>query len=590
MSDVFISYKQEERERMRPIAEALRALQLDVWFDARLQPDRAFTEEIRQEMEHCRAQLVCWSPAAMRSEWVRGEAEIARQRGVLISVVIEPTTLDPPFNMHHAENLTGWAGTWSNEGWLKVVDAIGRKVGRPGLRELALLQDSLDSDRWQKWAERYPADPCAEDAWAKAEALHIESERTRLARQRDEARKRAQEREARASAVASPPRVAAPLSQAATERSSTHSPGWLTVPRLLLAFAALVVLGVGSFVAANVMESNRVRIAAAVLADDEARWTTATQANTAQAYQEYLVAEPAGVHVAEARRAVAAFDAAAWDPADKESVPSLRRYIERFPQGAHAAEAQSALGEFERVALTRARRVGTAAALTAFLEEWPESTERDAVVEERQRLESARSTQTSVTPPIVQRPAAPRLTNRGDPHDQCEEWDSAWTSSGDSASLANVQSWLGNVPSQCTNLRRVVNGRIATLQASTNNTANTTRQVCPTAEFVVFFEWDRSNLNQAAIETIDAAVNRARQCTVAGVVVVGHADTELSASYSQGISERRASVVRDALVARGIGAGSIRTEARGETDLARPTADGVREPLNRRTAVTITFR
>jgi hypothetical protein len=43
-------------------------------------------------------------------------------------------------------------------------------------------------------------------------------------------------------------------------------------------------------------------------------------------------------------------------------------------------------------------------------------------------------------------------------------------------------------------------------------------------------------------------------------------------------------------VARGIATGSIRSEARGETDLARATRDGVREPLNRRTAVTISFR
>jgi outer membrane protein OmpA-like peptidoglycan-associated protein len=113
---------------------------------------------------------------------------------------------------------------------------------------------------------------------------------------------------------------------------------------------------------------------------------------------------------------------------------------------------------------------------------------------------------------------------------------------------------------------------------------------CPTSDFVVYFEWDRSNLNQAALETIDAAVNRARQCNVGGVVVVGHTDTSGSAQYNIGLSERRASVVRDALVARGIAAGSIRSEARGETDLARETRDGVREPLNRRTAVTISFR
>ncbi len=58
MIDVFISYKQEERERMRPIAEGLRALGVDVWFDERLQPDRPFTEEINNMVRSCRAQLV----------------------------------------------------------------------------------------------------------------------------------------------------------------------------------------------------------------------------------------------------------------------------------------------------------------------------------------------------------------------------------------------------------------------------------------------------------------------------------------------------------------------------------------------------
>ncbi|WP_395644967.1 OmpA family protein [Terricaulis sp.] len=113
---------------------------------------------------------------------------------------------------------------------------------------------------------------------------------------------------------------------------------------------------------------------------------------------------------------------------------------------------------------------------------------------------------------------------------------------------------------------------------------------CPQADFVVYFEWDRSNLNQSALETIDSAVQRARACNLGSVVVVGHTDTSGSTQYNIGLSERRAAVVRDALTARGIPAGAIQTEARGENDLARPTRDGIREPLNRRTAVTISFR
>jgi outer membrane protein OmpA-like peptidoglycan-associated protein len=44
------------------------------------------------------------------------------------------------------------------------------------------------------------------------------------------------------------------------------------------------------------------------------------------------------------------------------------------------------------------------------------------------------------------------------------------------------------------------------------------------------------------------------------------------------------------LSARGVNGSDIQTQAVGETDLARQTRDGVREPLNRRTAVTISFK
>ena len=113
---------------------------------------------------------------------------------------------------------------------------------------------------------------------------------------------------------------------------------------------------------------------------------------------------------------------------------------------------------------------------------------------------------------------------------------------------------------------------------------------CPASEFVVYFEWDRSDLNQAAQDTIASAVSRARQCNLSAALVVGDTDTSGSAEYNLGLSERRASVVRDALVAAGLPATAITTEGHGEADLARPTADGVREPLNRRAAVTISFR
>lgn len=105
----------------------------------------------------------------------------------------------------------------------------------------------------------------------------------------------------------------------------------------------------------------------------------------------------------------------------------------------------------------------------------------------------------------------------------------------------------------------------------------------------VYFDYDKSNLTPQAQTLISQAAAQALQNDIDTVVVSGNTDTSGSSAYNQALSERRAAVVRDALIANGIPAGNIRTEAYGETNLATPTADGVREPLNRRSEVVISF-
>ena len=108
-------------------------------------------------------------------------------------------------------------------------------------------------------------------------------------------------------------------------------------------------------------------------------------------------------------------------------------------------------------------------------------------------------------------------------------------------------------------------------------------------QVTVYFDYDKSNLTPEASNLISEAVSRAEDFDVDLVRVVGNTDTSGSSAYNQALSERRARVVRDALIARGIDASMITTEALGETNLAKPTPDGVREPLNRRSEITITF-
>ena len=108
-------------------------------------------------------------------------------------------------------------------------------------------------------------------------------------------------------------------------------------------------------------------------------------------------------------------------------------------------------------------------------------------------------------------------------------------------------------------------------------------------EFVVYFDWDRSDLTAEAQQVVTAAANHAKSGSPTRVLIVGHTDTSGSAQYNVGLSQRRSRTVADALVAQGVSGGVIQLDARGETELARPTADGVREPLNRRATIDINF-
>lgn len=110
---------------------------------------------------------------------------------------------------------------------------------------------------------------------------------------------------------------------------------------------------------------------------------------------------------------------------------------------------------------------------------------------------------------------------------------------------------------------------------------------CENVDFIVYFEFDRSDLTTQAADTISAAAQRASSCAVTRVNIEGHADRSGSPAYNTALSERRARAVSAELVRRGIPASTITVEALGESQPAVDTPDGAREPLNRRSEVVI---
>ena len=112
------------------------------------------------------------------------------------------------------------------------------------------------------------------------------------------------------------------------------------------------------------------------------------------------------------------------------------------------------------------------------------------------------------------------------------------------------------------------------------------RVVCNTGPYIVFFDWDKSALLPAATSVLDNAVSQYANCGNARVMLAGHADKSGSDKYNVGLSQRRNAAVRGYLETQGITGGAISTEAFGETAPLVQTADGVREPQNRRVEVS----
>jgi OmpA-OmpF porin, OOP family len=103
--------------------------------------------------------------------------------------------------------------------------------------------------------------------------------------------------------------------------------------------------------------------------------------------------------------------------------------------------------------------------------------------------------------------------------------------------------------------------------------------------FIVFFDWDRATITPAGMRVVEQAAAAFKAGAPVQIQVTGYTDASGSAGYNQRLSERRANAVATALVRLGVPRQSMAVSGRGKNDQRVPTADGVREPQNRRVEI-----
>ncbi len=125
-TDVFISYKAEDRPRLKALVAALEAEGFSIWWDAHIGGGANWREDIQEHLDAAKCVIVAWSKRSVGREgnFVRDEATRAQRRGVYLPIRLD--SVEPPlgFGEVQAIQFKGWKGDRTDERYRALLEAV----------------------------------------------------------------------------------------------------------------------------------------------------------------------------------------------------------------------------------------------------------------------------------------------------------------------------------------------------------------------------------------------------------------------------------------------------------------------------------
>lgn len=131
MSDVFISYASDDRERIAPLVPLLEARGWSVWWDRNILAGESFDEVIQRAIDEAKCVLVVWSKASVGSRWVKTEAAEGDRRNVLVPAQLEPCDLPLEFRRVQTAQLMSWRSGHDHPDVQQLLSSISRILEKP---------------------------------------------------------------------------------------------------------------------------------------------------------------------------------------------------------------------------------------------------------------------------------------------------------------------------------------------------------------------------------------------------------------------------------------------------------------------------
>jgi serine/threonine-protein kinase len=140
-TDVFVSYKSEDRPRLVPLVRALEEEGFTVWWDSRIGGGAHWREDIQAHLDAAKCVIVAWSrrSAGPDGDFVRDEASRARKRGAYLPILLD--SAEPPlgFGEVQAISLRRWRGDRSDPRFRAIADAVRRRLAGEDIAHIAHL-------------------------------------------------------------------------------------------------------------------------------------------------------------------------------------------------------------------------------------------------------------------------------------------------------------------------------------------------------------------------------------------------------------------------------------------------------------------
>ena len=129
MADVFLSYAKEDQDTAAALVSAFEAQGLSVWWDDRLDPSQNWDRHIELEIAGAKAVVVLWTKSSVESEWVRIEANYAKENRKLLQIRLDDCAAPLAFSLLQRAELAGWKVGAANPNWTKLLAWLSTLTG-----------------------------------------------------------------------------------------------------------------------------------------------------------------------------------------------------------------------------------------------------------------------------------------------------------------------------------------------------------------------------------------------------------------------------------------------------------------------------